>query len=199
MQCQAAGEQLNCPLVLGGDVNVHVLLRILDPLGVPNLISQIVHVGRACRGLVPHPRLPGMQTDAHEVSGRHPDGSPNPCRGSPRGEFGTDGELDTQTVPSTDGESGTSSANGDDPGGDVDNVEPSFEDLAPAAGAVRAGFMSLDTLDFEEFFLRFEKFTQGEWLELIFESATTEEEASAVSRRRGRLVQARSNNGPRGH
>ena len=40
-----------------------------------------------------------------------------------------------------------------DPGRD-DNMEPSFEDLAPAAGAMRTGFMSLDAVDFEDFFRR---------------------------------------------
>ena len=71
-----------------------------------------------------------------------------------RVERGADGESDTQTVPSMDGESGATAASGDDPGGDVDNVEPSFEDLAPAAGVMRAGFMSLDAVDFEDFFRR---------------------------------------------
>ena len=37
--------------------------------------------------------------------------------GSARGEFGGDGESDTQTVPSMDGESGASAASGDDPRG----------------------------------------------------------------------------------
>ena len=71
-----------------------------------------------------------------------------------RVEFGADEGSDTQTVPSMDGESGTSAASGDDPGGDVDNVEPSFEDLASAARAMRARFMSLDAVDFEDFFRR---------------------------------------------
>ena len=71
--------------------------------------------------------------------------------GSARGELGADGESDTQTVPSMDGESGASAASGDDPGR---CGEPSFEDLALAAGVLRAGFMSLDAVDFEDFFRR---------------------------------------------
>ena len=37
--------------------------------------------------------------------------------GSPCGELGADGESDTQTVPSMDGESGASAVSGEDPRG----------------------------------------------------------------------------------
>ena len=113
--------------------------------------------------------------------------------GSTRGEFGSDGELDTQTVPSTDGESGTSAANGDALGRDVDNVEPSFEDLAPAAGAVRARFMSLDALDFEDFFRRWAmmrktvtKFLRGPFRSVL-RIAVQEELSTDVAKARKRL------------
>ena len=41
---------------------------------------------------------------------------PNDRNSTDRVEFGADGESDTQTVPSMDGESGASAASGDDPG-----------------------------------------------------------------------------------